>query len=109
MDSNANILLYSKFKLSVIRTVKKIPKGKVSTYKEVAKEIGNDRAARAVGNVLANNYSHVAIPCHRVVNSDFTLGGYSGESDKRKILEDEGVLFRGNKIKHECIFNFDRS
>lgn len=74
--------------------VRKIPKGKVMTYKEVATKAGNHKAARAVANTMAKNFD-LDIPCHRVIRSDGGLGGYNrgGEKKKRAILEAEGVIF----------------
>lgn len=72
--------------------MKKIPKGKVLTYKEVAKLAGSPRAYRAVGNILNKNYDK-SIPCHRVVRSDGKAGGYNrGRENKIKILKREGVI-----------------
>lgn len=72
--------------------VRKIPKGKVMTYKEVAIKAGNPNAARAVANIMAANYD-LDIPCHRVIRSDGGLGGYNrgGIKVKRDILISEGV------------------
>jgi len=72
--------------------VKQIPKGKTMTYKEIAQKAGNPRAARAVARVMATNYD-LAIPCHRVIRTDGTLGGYNrgGIKAKRAILQSEGV------------------
>ena len=83
----------SEFSEKVKKVVKKIPKGKVLTYQEVAKRAGNNRAARAVANIIAKNYDP-AIPCHRVIRSDGRLGGYNrgGEAKKRAILLSEGVI-----------------
>lgn len=79
------------FKDRVYAVVKKIPKGKVLTYKEVAKLAGSPQAFRAVGNMLNKNYDP-AIPCHRVVRSDGKAGGYNrGAHNKIKILKKEGV------------------
>ncbi|HQT45404.1 MAG TPA: MGMT family protein [Candidatus Micrarchaeota archaeon] len=67
----------------------KIPKGKTLTYRELAIRIGKPRAARAVGNALGKNPFAPFVPCHRVVKSDGTLGGYSargGIAKKKKIL-----------------------
>jgi methylated-DNA-[protein]-cysteine S-methyltransferase len=55
--------------------VRKIPKGKTMTYKEVAARAGNPKAARAVGAVMRTNYDP-SIPCHRVIASDGSMGGY---------------------------------
>ncbi|MEK7170429.1 MAG: MGMT family protein [Patescibacteria group bacterium] len=80
------------FKQKVFAVVGKIPKGKVLTYKEVAKKTGSPRTFRAVGSVLRGNFD-LAIPCHRVVKSDGSLGDYNrgGTSEKRRILFAEGV------------------
>ena len=74
----------------VHRVVKAIPKGSVMTYKDVAIASGYPKAARAVANLMAKNYDP-DIPCHRVIRSDGTLGGYNrgGETAKRAILESE--------------------
>ena len=73
--------------------VKKIPKGKSMTYKEVAARAGNPEAARAVGAIMRTNYDE-SIPCHRVVRSDGSMGGYNrgGAMRKRKILQLESGL-----------------
>ena len=69
--------------------VKKIPKGKTLTYKQVAKAAGRPGAYRAVGNILNKNYDP-AIPCHRVVRSDGKTGGYNrGAERKKEILNEE--------------------
>lgn len=75
--------------------VRKIPKGKTITYKEVARRAGNPKAARAVGAIMRTNYDE-SIPCHRVVHSDGSMGGYNrgGTLRKRDILESEGVYER---------------
>ena len=77
----------------VRKVVKEIPKGKVLTYKEVAVRAGNSKAARAVANVMAQNFDP-EIPCHRVIRSDGFLGGYNrgGTEVKAKILASEGVI-----------------
>lgn len=80
------------FSDKVYNVVKNIPKGKVLTYKQVAKMAGNAKAARAVGNILSKNYDST-IPCHRVIRSDNKLGGYNkGKKQKEKILRMEGFL-----------------
>jgi O-6-methylguanine DNA methyltransferase len=81
----------SSFKELVYEVVRKIPRGKTMTYKEVAKAIGRPRSYRAVGNVLNKNYDK-KIPCHRVIRSDGSVGGYNrGKSNKVAILKREGV------------------
>jgi len=73
--------------------VRKIPKGKVMTYKQVATKAGNGSGARAVGAVMRSNYD-VNIPCHRVIHSDGRIGNYNrgGEKKKRGLLRNEGAL-----------------
>lgn len=72
--------------------VRKIPKGKVLTYKEVAKRAGRPLAFRAVGNILNKN-TDKRVPCHRVVRSDGKIGGYNGlQGQKRYLLIKEGYL-----------------
>ena len=79
----------SDFKQKVLEIVKNIPKGKTKTYKQVATLAGNPKAARAVGGILKTNYSP-DIPCHRVVKSDGSLGGYNrGILKKKELLVDE--------------------
>jgi O-6-methylguanine DNA methyltransferase len=79
------------FKELVYEVVRNIPKGKTLSYKEVANMVGRPRSYRAVGNVLNMNYDK-KIPCHRVVRSDGTAGGYNrGKSKKVAILKREGV------------------
>lgn len=74
------------FKKRVLAVVKKIPKGQTKTYKEVAFLSGFPLAWRAVGNVLAKN-KDPKIPCHRVIRSDGSFGGYNkGKEKKKEIL-----------------------
>lgn len=80
------------FREKVLGIVSNIPKGKVLTYKEVADRAGNEKACRAVGNILNKNYNP-DIPCHRVIRSDGKLGGYNrGEKEKIRKLKEEGFL-----------------
>ena len=78
----------TKFQLKVWNFLKKIPKGTVKTYSEVAKAIGKPLAVRAVANAIAKNPYPIQIPCHRVIRLDGSLGGYSGVGGvkKRKIF-----------------------
>lgn len=73
------------FEEKVLLIVKKIPKGEVLTYKETARHAGSPRAWRAVGNILKKNYDP-AIPCHRVIRSDGTPGGYNRGAVKKIAL-----------------------
>ncbi len=80
------------FRDKVFAVVKKIPKGKTLTYKEVAKLVHSPQSYRAVGNVLHTNYDK-SIPCHRVIRSDGIIGGYNrGNSKKFKLLKQEGAI-----------------
>ncbi len=82
----------SDFKEKVHNIVKKITKGSIMTYKQVAEKSGNPRAYRAVGNILNKNHDS-KIPCHRVIRSDGKIGGYNrGEKLKKDILKIEGYL-----------------
>ena len=81
------------FQIKVWRFLKKIKKGEVKTYKEVAIAIKRPKAARAVANACAKNPYAPKIPCHRVIRSDGTLGGFSspgGIKTKKKMLRKEG-------------------
>ena len=72
----------------------KIPAGKVSTYGDLAKALGNPLASREIGRILGRNPNPVKVPCHRVVMSDGKVGGYAYGSDrKRELLEKEGISF----------------
>jgi len=78
------------FQEKVYRVVKKIPRGKVLSYKEVAKRAGKPKAYRAVGNILNKNMDP-KVPCHRVIRSDGKIGGFrDGSSVKIKKLNEEG-------------------
>jgi len=86
------------FQKRVYQLTKKIPKGKVSTYKEISNTM-NSKAYRAVGNALNKNPYAPVVPCHRVVKSDGTVGGFA-EGTKKKIvlLKKEGIKIKENKI-----------
>jgi len=81
------------FSEKVLGVCKKIPKGKVTTYSEIAKAINSPKSMRAVGNALNKNENIILVPCHRVVRSNGFAGGYA-EGTKRKInlLRKEGVV-----------------
>lgn len=87
---------YEKF----FRLVRSIPKGKVTTYKELALKLGT--GPRAVGRMLNTYDAHVKIPCHRVIMSDESIGGYKGGvGKKKKLLLKEGVKIKKGKISKE--------
>lgn len=86
------------FQEKVLEIVKKIPKGNVLTYKEVAKLAGLPRAWRAVGNILNKNKNQ-KIPCHRVIRSDGKIGGYKrGTKNKIFLLKKEGLIIKAGKL-----------
>ena len=85
----------TKFEQKVWNYLKNIPKGKVKTYKEVAKAIKSPKSARAVANACGKNPYAPKIPCHRVIRSDGSLGGYSGRGgikQKLRLLRSEKVI-----------------
>jgi O-6-methylguanine DNA methyltransferase len=93
------------FQDRVLNLCRKIPKGKVSTYKEIGKALkGRGQICRAVGRALHDNKLPVVIPCHRVVCSDGSLGGYAkGSKKKIELLKQEGV-----EVKKGKIVNFEK-
>ncbi|MDD5014720.1 MAG: MGMT family protein [Atribacterota bacterium] len=94
-DYQLNLDSYTNFQKDILQTVRKIPYGKTRSYKEAAEAAGYPRASRAVGNTMRNNPLPLIIPCHRVIKSDGSLGGFSGKEGialKKKMidLESEG-------------------
>jgi methylated-DNA-[protein]-cysteine S-methyltransferase len=93
------------FQDRILSLCKMIPTGRVTTYKILARKL-NTKAYRAVGTALKNNKTPIIVPCHRVVKSDGTLGGYAGKMNndkKRVLLEKEGI-----RIKNDRIVDFER-
>ena len=85
----------TKFQKKVWNYLKTIKKGSVKSYKEVAIGINRPKSARAVANAVGKNPFAPKIPCHRVIRSDGSLGGYSGKGGlktKRKLLKKEGII-----------------
>ena len=83
------------FQIKVWNELKKIPSGEVRTYKQVAESVGHPNSSRAVANACAKNPYAPIIPCHRVVKSDGSLGGYSGlggVETKMRLLIEEGAF-----------------
>ena len=82
----------------------RIPRGRVVTYGELARATGCN-SPRAIGQILRRNPNAPAVPCHRVIRSDLTLGGYSGSVDgelaarKLHLLEAEGVIFVQGRLQ----------
>ena len=93
--ANRKKLSGTDFQIKVWNAISKIPKGKVKTYKELARSIRKPKASRAVANACGKNPFPIKIPCHRVIRSDGRLGGYSGVGGvktKRELLRSEGVF-----------------
>ena len=86
------------FSQKVWALTSRIPRGKVTTYGQIARKL-NTRAYRAVGNALHNNPYAPAVPCHRVVGSDGRLTGFAqGVARKRELLVSEGVSVSKGKV-----------
>ncbi len=78
--------------------LRKVPKGKVTTYKEIAHAL-NTKAYRAVGNAMNKNPYAPEVPCHRVIKSNGEVGGFeSGTKEKIRMLKKEGIQIKNNKI-----------
>lgn len=102
---NVTVIKLTEFRRRVYEETRKIPKGTVISYGELARRIGCD-SARAVGQALRVNPFAPEVPCHRVVSADGKLTGFHGETDqtalsrKRQLLEKEGILFdKSGKIR----------
>lgn len=94
-------MYYMTFTDEVYTITRKIPKGKVATYGQIAKLAGSPKAARAVGLAMKMNPNAPVVPCHRVVGSDGKLTGYSGKDGvegKRRMLVEEGVIFSEERV-----------
>lgn len=100
--------MVSPFAQQVYKLLKTVPKGRVTTYQELAKAM-NTRAYQAIGQIMRVNPYAPGVPCHRVVASNGMLGGFMGESSGPKVLEKihllkaEGIVIHGNKV-----IDFDR-
>ena len=89
----------SSFYRNVWNVTRSIPYGEVRSYKWVASKLGNPKYARAVGNALASNPVLIIVPCHRVIKSDGSLGGFSsGLELKKYLLQIEGVEVRDGRV-----------
>ncbi len=97
------------FQMRVYAATRLIPRGRVTTYGELARQIGC-RSAQAVGQALRVNPYAPEVPCHRVVSVDGSLGGFFGSraqtelARKRALLEAEGVVFEGAKVNRSCLW-----
>ena len=91
------------FSLKCYHLLKKIPRGRITTYKSLAEALGT-KAFRAVGNAMNRN-PYKDVPCQRVVHSDGTVGGFAlGKGEKIKLLKSEGIQINGEKINLERYF-----
>jgi len=103
----------TKFQKKVYDATEKIPRGKVSTYKLIAKHIGC-KSCQAVGQALKRNPFAPRVPCHRVISSDLTIGGFGGDTSgdkikkKLKLLSKEGVKFDDGRLSDtKYLFDFE--
>ena len=91
------------FERRVYEATSRIPKGRVTTYRHLAEEIGC-RSSRAVGQALRRNPFAPEVPCHRVISASLATGGYAGKVEgekpawKLKLLAEEGVDFKDSKL-----------
>ena len=91
--------------IKVYRKLLQVPKGKVTTYGDLAKAVGLKNGQRFIGTIMKKNPYPVIIPCHRVVKSNRDIGGYAfGVDIKRNMLTREGICIKNNKIT-----NFEKS
>lgn len=93
----------------IYKKLLQVPKGKVTTYGELAKAVGMKNGQRAVGKIMNKNPYPVIIPCHRVVKSDGKIGGYAyGEQIKSNMLSKEGIKIKDGKILdwEDSVFRF---
>jgi O-6-methylguanine DNA methyltransferase len=88
------------FQLRVWHALRAIPRGQVRSYASIARDVGSARAMRAVGGANGKNPVAVVVPCHRVVEADMSLGGYSGGLQyKRYLLSLEGGKLVGDRVQ----------
>ena len=96
LDVPVTLSANTEFRRRVLQQCRRIPYGHTLTYAELATAAGSPRACRAVGNIMAGNQIPLVIPCHRVVGSHGSLGGYSapsGLSMKQRLLRLEGAEY----------------
>lgn len=83
----------------IYKKLLEVPKGKITTYGELAKAVGLKNGQRAVGKIMNKNPYPVIVPCHRVIRSDGDVGGYSyGQDVKIAMLSKEGILVENGKV-----------
>jgi len=88
----------------VYQVLRKVPRGKVTTYSAIARAIGKPKAARAVGNALNKNPYAPQVPCHRVIKNSGEVGGFAhGTKKKIQLLGREGVIVKNGRVGKEFI------
>lgn len=103
----------SPFRMTVYSMLRRIPRGRVTTYGAIAKKVGSRRFARAVGTAVGSNPLSLIIPCHRVVTASLEVVNYGmpgrkpseGAVVKRTLLEREGVKFLGGKVSRQSLWS----
>ena len=88
---------------NVYELTSQIPRGRVSTYGAIARALNSKGGSRAVGQILKRNPTPIVVPCHRVVKSDGSIGGYGGASGypkKIRLLRSEGVRINGKVVSN---------
>jgi methylated-DNA-[protein]-cysteine S-methyltransferase len=112
-NDEQSVILRMNFEKRVWKLMERIPEGRVTTYGQIARKL-NTKAYRAVGNACRNNPYAPRVPCHRVVRSDGTIGGFGGKTsgktveEKIQLLRRENVEIRSGKIVNfeEVLFRF---
>lgn len=96
--------MVTEFESRVYRLASRIPPGKVASYRQIAEKL-NTRAYRAVGNALNKNPFSPKVPCHRVIRSDGSIGGFAkGTKAKERMLKDEGIEIKDGKISPRYLY-----
>ncbi len=106
MENEPELAIFEK---KVLLTLKKVPRGKVTTYSKLAKAIGRPNAVRAVGNALHKNRNAPVVPCHRVIKSNGQVGGYAqGTNKKIMLLKEENIVIKNRRVENfrKAIYNF---
>jgi methylated-DNA-[protein]-cysteine S-methyltransferase len=113
-SSSAQSRSLTPFSLLVYSYTMSIPAGSYTTYADLATAIGRPKASRAVGNALRHNPFAPYVPCHRILASDRTIGGFNGATDpnssliqkKLGLLASEGVRFVYGKASDSCLLDW---
>lgn len=97
---------HTDFAKAIYLSLLRVPEGKVTTYKDLAESIGS-KAYRGVGQVMNKNPYAPTVPCHRVISSDRTIGGFAhGVKKKIALLKKEGVHIKNGKVDKKYLFKF---